>query len=354
VKVVFYLDRVMHYHVSTLQELERRIKDKGGEFILVSGLKNEHETGRVAISHTVVRQHVVIPYNEWICGRYTLRSQPSLPSLIEKMAPDVVIVMGHVGSMTYWHLGKLSKKIGFKYVTWQCGYEYNSSWFKHQLTRSFFKLFDYHLAYNSNAKKYLMSNGVRGSRVTVIHNTIDEQQVTLIPGSVARQMVVDELGLPPDRPIILYVGAILAEKRLDLLIEAARRLRGFPSVIIVGDGPNLSDLRSASSDLDYVRFPGRVVDGVGRFFDAADVFVLPGTGGLAINEAMAHGLPVVSAYADGSAEDLVTDGINGYLLKRSDADEIAMRLESLLGTPETRQQMGAASRDRFRLSLIAS
>jgi glycosyltransferase involved in cell wall biosynthesis len=94
-----------------------------------------------------------------------------------------------------------------------------------------------------------------------------------------------------------------------------------------------------------VKYPGRVVEGVGRFFDAADVFVLPGTGGLAINEAMAHGLPVVTSYADGSAESLITDGFNGWILTEGHADEIAMRLESLLSNPEMRLRMGAVSRE---------
>jgi glycosyltransferase involved in cell wall biosynthesis len=350
----------MHYHIATFQELERRIVAKGGEFILVSGEKNNNETGRVGISETVVRQHLFIPYKEWICGTYTLRSQPSLPSLIERMRPDVVIVMGHVGSLTYWRLGKLAKKLGFNYVTWQCGYEYNSGSLKHELTKRFFKLFDYHLAYNTNAKKYLVSNGVSGSRITVIHNTINEQQITLLPRTTARQMVTDELQLPPDRPIILYVGAILMEKRLDVLIEAVRRLapRILTSLVIVGDGPALADLKTVSADLQYIRYPGRVVEGVGRFFDAADVFVLPGTGGLAINEAMTHGLPVISAFADGSAVDLITDGVNGYILSftastqdvaelsrdSAHAEEIALRLESILSDAEHRSRMGATSR----------
>jgi glycosyltransferase involved in cell wall biosynthesis len=88
-----------------------------------------------------------------------------------------------------------------------------------------------------------------------------------------------------------------------------------------------------------------VINGVGRFFDAADIFVLPGTGGLAINEAMAHGLPVVTARADGSAEDLVTDGVNGYVLEESRAEEIARRLKTLLNDSATRLRMGSISRE---------
>jgi glycosyltransferase involved in cell wall biosynthesis len=117
------------------------------------------------------------------------------------------------------------------------------------------------------------------------------------------------------------------------------------SLVVVGDGPALTKLRSLSADLDYVKYPGRVIADVGRFFDAADIFVLPGTGGLAINEAMAHGLPIITGYADGSAEDLVTDRLNGYLLKEGTAEEIANHLENLLKDPEARRRMGKISRE---------
>ena len=344
-RVLFYVDRVMHYQVATFKELENRIGKQGGEFILVSGRKHENETGRVAISDTIIRQHMVIPYSEWICGTYTFRFQPTLQSLIQRITPDIVIVMGHVGSLTYWRLGKLAKEVGFKYVTWQCGFEYNSSRLKHKLMKRFFNLFDYHLAYNTNAKRYLLANGVADSRITVIHNTINEQDIIPRPRIEARRMVIEELKLPPERPIILYVGAILAEKRLELLIDAVRQLapRIAVSLVIVGDGPALEGLKAATTDLDYVRYTGRVVSGVGRFFDSADVFVLPGTGGLAINEAMAHGLPVISAFADGSAEDLIIDGLNGYVLKESTSEEIAESIETVLN-PDVRPKMGTTSR----------
>jgi glycosyltransferase involved in cell wall biosynthesis len=184
------------------------------------------------------------------------------------------------------------------------------------------------------------------SRITIIHNTINEREIDLLARDKARQIVAAELGLPLDRPIVLDVGAILAEKWLEVLIDVVRLIEHIAvSLIIVGDGPALGRLRSLSADLSFVKYPGRVIAGVGRFFDAADIFVLPGTGGLAINEAMAHGLPIITGYADGSAEDLITDRLNGYLLKEGTAEEIARHLENLLKDPEARLRMGKISRE---------
>ncbi len=47
---------------------------------------------------------------------------------------------------------------------------------------------------------------------------------------------------------------------------------------------------------------GRNLD---SYFSSADLFVLPGTGGLAVQEAMSHGLPVIMGQGDGTNDDLV-------------------------------------------------
>jgi glycosyltransferase involved in cell wall biosynthesis len=346
-KVLFYSDRLTHYLVPTFRELERRLEREGGKFILVSGNNRRTDAGRFGLSDIVVSHHIYVPYHEWKYKNYTLRWQPTLANVFRKTNADLLIVAGHVGDLTYWRLGLLPERANFKYLTWQCGYEYNPSPIKDILTKRFLQRYDYHLAYHNNAKKYLMSYGIMESRITVVHNTINEEAIDLIPPSQARQMVINELKLPFDQPIVLYVGAILAEKRLDLLIDAVRRLRRPVSLIMVGDGQALAGLKAASADLDHVRYPGRVVANVGRFFDAADVFVLPGTGGLAINEAMAHRLPIIASYADGSTPDLVSDGINGYILKDGTAEEIATYLEILLAHPEVRLRMGETSRERI-------
>jgi glycosyltransferase involved in cell wall biosynthesis len=345
-KVFFYLDRVMHYHELTFRAIENRLEREGGEFVVASGQPKSNSHGRVALSKPVVKQHLFLRCHEWEYGTYTVRWQPMLANMVRRFEPDVLIVMGHVGCLTYWRLGWLRKQMGFKYLTWQCGYEYNPGLLKSTLTNRFLRQFDYHLAYHTEAKRYLLSHGVDDSRITVMHNTINEREIALLPRDEARQIVAGELGLPLDRPIVLYVGAVLAEKKLDRLIGAVRLLkRGAVSLVIVGDGAALANLKCVAADLEYVRFPGRVLKGVGRFFDAADIFVLPGTGGLAINEAMAHSLPIITALADGSAADLIIDGVNGYILQAGDSREIAARLEILLGDPETRRKMGEVSRE---------
>jgi glycosyltransferase involved in cell wall biosynthesis len=78
------------------------------------------------------------------------------------------------------------------------------------------------------------------------------------------------------------------------------------------------------------------------YFLRADLFVLPGTGGLAIQEAMAYGLPVIVAEGDGTQDDLVRSG-NGWLIPADDENALIKTLEEALSDPKRLREMGAAS-----------
>jgi glycosyltransferase involved in cell wall biosynthesis len=77
-------------------------------------------------------------------------------------------------------------------------------------------------------------------------------------------------------------------------------------------------------------------------FRQADLFVLPGTGGLAVQQAMSHGLPVVVAEADGTQRELVRPG-NGWLVAPGDLPGLIETLQRALADPARLRRMGEAS-----------
>jgi glycosyltransferase involved in cell wall biosynthesis len=77
-------------------------------------------------------------------------------------------------------------------------------------------------------------------------------------------------------------------------------------------------------------------------FARADLFVLPGTGGLAIQEAMAYGLPIIAAEGDGTQRDLVRPE-NGWLIREDDGASLALALREALADPLRLAEMGRAS-----------
>jgi glycosyltransferase involved in cell wall biosynthesis len=78
------------------------------------------------------------------------------------------------------------------------------------------------------------------------------------------------------------------------------------------------------------------------YFARADLFVLPGTGGLAVQEAMAHALPVVVAEGDGTQDDLVQPG-NGWRIRPGDVQALTQILHQALSDPVRLRQMGRES-----------
>jgi glycosyltransferase involved in cell wall biosynthesis len=93
-----------------------------------------------------------------------------------------------------------------------------------------------------------------------------------------------------------------------------------------------------------VTFTGRVIEDVAAYFQLGDVFVLPGLGGLAISEAMAHGLPIVCSEADGCELDLVEPGANGDIFEVGDGRALEQTLDAMVGDRERLRAMGERSR----------
>jgi len=117
----------------------------------------------------------------------------------------------------------------------------------------------------------------------------------------------DFLQLP--RPICIYVGRVAVEKNLGAMLDA--RLPG--SKLIVGDGPDLENLRRRYPDAHFVGY--KFGPELAQHLAAADVFVFPSrtdTFGLVMLEAMACGTPV-AAYPVTGPIDVVRDGFSGCL-----------------------------------------
>ncbi|HET7389134.1 MAG TPA: glycosyltransferase [Nocardioidaceae bacterium] len=175
--------------------------------------------------------------------------------------------------------------------------------------------------------------GVYVDRLAVLGNFVDASATTpkRAPGGGA-----------------VYVGRLSPEKGVDTLVAAAGRLPWL-RVDIVGEGPHALALRALGDELapGRVRFHGRLPRN--RVLDvirANAVVVVPSRCNenqpMAVLEAFACGVPVVASQLGGLPE-LVSDGC-GALVAPDDADDLADRLEALLGDPHRAHAMGAAAR----------
>lgn len=148
-------------------------------------------------------------------------------------------------------------------------------------------------------------------------------------------------------PILLYVGRLAKEKRLDYLVAAVRSLERWGlsfKLVLVGEGPMRAQL---ARDLPRAHFAGYVPpDQLGPWYASADLFVFPSTNetfGNVVLEAFASGLPVVAVNGGGVCE-LVTAGRDGVLAPPEDPVAFAREIRALLAQPERRSRMGEQAR----------
>ena len=184
-------------------------------------------------------------------------------------------------------------------------------------------------------------------RQTFIDLGVEEERVILWPLGVDLDLF--RPGQRPDDGVfrIIFVGQITQRKGISYLVEAFRQA-SIPrsELVLVGQPVGAVD--------PWVRIPGiKHVPPMPRsqlptVYASADVFVLPSLVegfGLTGMEAMACGLPVVlSEHTLG--RDVITDGVEGYVVPIRDPQAIAEHLQSLATDPDGRRRMGLAARSR--------
>jgi len=194
------------------------------------------------------------------------------------------------------------------------------------------------IAYSQRGAEQYCQLGLQFDNITVAPNAVAPRPTQSVP----------PVRLPAFKgpATVLYVGRLQQRKRIDHLLRACADLPLplQPRLWIVGDGPARAELESLAGEIyPETEFLGaRHGSELIPIFNAADLFVLPGTGGLAVQQAMAHALPVIVAEGDGTQDDLVRPG-NGYLVPPHDLLALTAALKAALSDPNKLRRMGAES-----------
>lgn len=142
------------------------------------------------------------------------------------------------------------------------------------------------------------------------------------------------LGIPEDAFVLIYPAEFSKRKSQHVLIEAMQYLPENVWLVLCGEGDCFSACRALAKKLrveQHILFPGQVRD-IAPWYRMADALAASSRSeGLPFNamEAMHLGLPVIASAVKGH-EDLVSDGINGFLYPYGDARTCAERVRMLL------------------------
>jgi glycosyltransferase involved in cell wall biosynthesis len=172
-----------------------------------------------------------------------------------------------------------------------------------------------------------------------------------------------ELGLTPEQIGVLFVGALVPEKGVDILLKALRKLDNSKFKAIIVGGSELwverpgsrefeRELKASACDLN-ITFTGLMpYKQVKRFYQACDIVVLPSivqeSHPLVVLEAMAAGKAVVASQVGGIPET-VLNGETGILVPPGDADALATAISRLAEDQDLRERMNRAAWERAQL-----
>lgn len=204
-------------------------------------------------------------------------------------------------------------------------------------------------------RDYFQCHGVPDTKLFRAPHAVDNERFfgEAKAAAIAARQWREALSIPEGNSVVLFAGKFEAKKRpLDLLDAFNKAQLDNASLLFVGSGHLETELRAAAAqcpDIFFAPFQNQTL--MPRTYMAGDLFVLPSYGpaetwGLAVNEAMCMGRPVVVSDHVGCARDLVVPYDNGLIFPAGDIPGLAACLREALSDRRRLKTWGENSRRR--------
>lgn len=184
------------------------------------------------------------------------------------------------------------------------------------------------------------------ARDCVLEAGTSEAKVAVVPYGVDLDL------FKPDPPVehstfrFLIVGAVSWAKGVGFAIEAFARLKLRDAEMIVVGAIRDKEILRRYRSVSNVRFIGHVRAGLPEIYRSADVLIFPSIAdgfGQVLLEGMASGLPVIAS-VNSAGRDLVSEGIDGFVVRPWNLDDLADRMKYLYEHPACARAMGKQAR----------
>lgn len=210
------------------------------------------------------------------------------------------------------------------------------NWLKYRYKRLLVGGASYWLSTGEKTTEFLLHYGAQAGKIFVYPFTsLSASEVCTAPLTKEQKAELrQELGVTEGN-MVLSIGQFVPRKGFDVLLDAAAKLPPDTGVYIVGGEPTQAYWdqiqRLGLTNIHFFGFQKK--QRLVKFYKAADVFVFPtreDIWGLVVNEAMACGVPVVATDMCVAAQELIRDGVNGYVVPVDDPDAMAEKIKCLL------------------------
>lgn len=301
--------------------------------------------GELKLERTYVEGYRLLADPIIFNGRYHLHYYPRLARRIREFSPDLLHIDEEPYNLATWHAWRQARRVGVKtlFFSWQNlvrRYPFPFNLMERQVLRGV----DHAIVGSQGAADVWRKKGYTG------------------PLAIIPQFGVDpELFSPPARRdpgrgfVIGYLGRLVPEKGVDLLIRAASGLTGPWQLGIAGDGPERATLQVLAKQLgvqDQVFFDGQIPSTrVPAYLQQMDVLVLPSQSrpnweeqfGRVLTEAMACGTVVLGSRS-GEIPQVIGDA--GWTFPEDDVDALRGQLMRLMQDADLRADLGTRGRQR--------
>lgn len=284
-------------------------------------------------------------------------SWPDMRQLIRQHQPEVVVFCATPSISSCWTLPAEVRRNGGVPLAWTKVHSQSGRrrWWSDWMKQQFFRRFELVIGYGRQSLDELASLDYPAHRARLAQNTLDTDGCFQQRDSIAARaaQLRAEHGLTGER-LIVSIGRMIARKRHLDLIRAWPEIRAIDPLlrlVLIGSGPMLDDVRrqAAEADAERILVTGAVPWGDDyAWLAAADLVVLPGALGLAVNQSLALGRPTIVADEWGADAEILEHEATGWRFPRGDLAALATLIRRVLGDEAERRRITEAAQSRMR------
>ncbi len=349
-RVLILAEILPHYRQRFFTLLREALAAAGIDLVLVYGQPHGDD---VAKGHTVevpwghkIRNRLLRVGSRQVCWQPALRFVKEADLVVVEQASRMLVNYVLLGAQ-----GLGLKKMAF----WGHGQSFrtDASRVGEALKRWTSRRVHWWFAYNDRSAEVVATLGFPRSRITSVRNAIDTRAL------LAARAAVDEAALQRLRAALelegrhtcLFVGGMYAQKRLDFLIDACRRIREqVPDfeMLFIGAGPDAPRVQEAARRHAWMRYVGvRLGPDAVPYFMLSKLLLMPGLVGLAVLDALALEVPLVTTAVPFHSPEIayLRAGHNGVMVEDADdAQAFADAVTALLLDEVARRRLMAGCR----------
>jgi len=313
------------YRVPTFNRLAKK---EGIEFRVLFCAErypgSKWDYGKIEFEHMFLKENF---YRKPGDDSEIIHNNPDVFGSLRKFRPDVVVTTGFNPTMLYAAFYTiLFRKKHVALSDGTISSEQGLSWV-HKAVR--------HIVYRYTSG-FIGASSQTGKLFSAY--SVDEKSIFISPLCVDNEIFKKYVGKEKEYDL-LYCGRLVERKNPLFIVQVLRKLREAhgmePSILFVGSGPLEEPTRKqlVSLRLERFRFQGFVPQSeLPALYASARIFLFPtlmDPWGVVVNEACASGMPVIASPHAGASNELVVDGVNGYVCELR-VDLWAERIAGLL------------------------